>query len=174
MTLRKQPPEPPEPAGPRERGLPAADDVLPDHIARWLEMVTRRLRAELMARRMRDFPELRGSHRRILQMIPQQGIRITDLALLAGMTKQALGEFVDWLEEARFVTSGRDPADGRVRLVKRTDRGDAAAATAQRAIEAVEQAWRAEIGADRYDTMKQAMRELGSAAGTARAAAQPG
>lgn len=177
MTSRKRPQDP---AGPPERaelpelGTPAGDDVLPDHIARWLEMVTRRLRAELMARGMRDFPDLRGSHRRILQMIPPQGIRITDLALLAGMTKQALGEFVDWLEDARFVSSGRDPADGRVRLVRRTDRGDAAAATAQRAIEAVEQAWRAEIGADRYDTMKQAMRELGSAADPARAAAQPG
>jgi hypothetical protein len=64
--------------------------------------------------------------------------------------------------------------DGRVRLVKRTDSGDAAAATAQRAIEEVEQAWRAEIGADRYDTMKQAMRELGSAAEPARPAAEPG
>jgi DNA-binding MarR family transcriptional regulator len=177
MTSRKEPPGPPEPAGPagpREQAIPPADDVLPDHIARWLEMVTRRLRADLMARGMRDFPELRGSHRRILQMIPPQGIRITDLALLAGMTKQALGEFVDWLEEARFVSSGRDPADGRVRLVKRTDNGDAAAAAAQRAIEAVEQAWRAELGADRYDTMKQAMRELGSAADPTRTAAQPG
>ena len=153
------------------RKPPFPDDALPDHIARWLEMVTRRLRAELAARGMTDFPELRGSHRRILQMIPPQGIRITDLALLAGMTKQALGEFVDWLERAGFVASGRDPADGRVRLVTRTGRGDAAAATAQQAIEAVEQAWRAEIGADRYETMKQAMRELGSPGDSTRAAA---
>jgi len=123
---------------------------------------SRRLHADLGARGMRDFPELRGSHRRILQMIPSQGIRITDLALLAGMTKQALGEFVDWLERAGFVASGRDPVDGRVRLVKRTDRGDAAATAAQRAVAAVEQAWREEIGADRYEAMKQAMRELGS------------
>jgi DNA-binding MarR family transcriptional regulator len=140
---------------------PPAGDGLPDHIARWLEEVTKRLRADLGAQGLRDFPELRGSHRRILQMIPPPGIRITDLALLAGMTKQALGEFVDWLEQAGFVASGRDPADGRVRLVTRTEQGDAAANAAHRAIEAVERAWRLELGDSRYETMKQAMRDLG-------------
>ena len=50
------------------------------------------------------------------------------------MTKQALGEFVDWLEQAGFVVSGRDPADGfGFRLVTRTDAGNLAADTAQRA-----------------------------------------
>jgi DNA-binding MarR family transcriptional regulator len=147
MTLRKPPP---------------AEDWLPDHIARWLELMTTRLRADLVASDMRDFPQLRGSHRRLLQMIPPQGIRITDLAALAGMTKQALGEFVDWLEQEGFVVSERDPSDRRVRLVLRTARGDSAAATAQRVIEAVERAWSAEIGAARFDAMKQAMRELAS------------
>jgi len=110
---------------------------------------------------MLEFPELRGSHRRILQMIPAQGIRITDLARIAGMTKQALGEFVDWLEQSGFVRSGRDPADGRVRLVSRTDQGDAAADAAQQAITAVEREWREEIGPEAFDTMKQALRRLG-------------
>jgi DNA-binding MarR family transcriptional regulator len=138
-----------------------ADDGLPDHVARWLEFVQKRLRAELGAASLRDFPELRGSHRRILQMIPAGGIRITDLARMAGMTKQSLGEFVDWLERRGFVTSSRDPADGRVRLVTRTADGDTAADTATRAIAAVERRWRQEIGASRYDTMKQALRDLG-------------
>jgi DNA-binding MarR family transcriptional regulator len=143
-----------------ERKLPAEDD-LPDHLARWLEAASKRLHADLGARGMLEFPELRGSHRRILQMIPAQGIRITDLARIAGMTKQSLGEFVDWLEQSGFVGSGRDPADGRVRLVSRTDRGDAAAAAAQRAITAVEREWRTEVGAEAFDTMKQALRHLG-------------
>jgi DNA-binding MarR family transcriptional regulator len=145
MTYRKPSPE---------------DDWLPDHIARWLELVTTRLRADLAASGMRDFPQLRGSHRRLLQMIPPPGIRITDLAALAGMTKQALGEFADWLEREGFIASGHDPSDGRVRLVTRTAKGDSAAATAQRAIEAVERTWSAEIGAERFATMKQALRDL--------------
>jgi len=140
---------------------PAAEDALPDHLARWLEAASRRLHADLQAHGTLAFPELRGSHRRILQMIPAQGVRITDLARIAGMTKQALGEFVDWLEQSGFVRSGRDPADGRVRLVTRTDRGDAAAEAATLAIAAVEREWRKEVGAETFDTMKQALRQLG-------------
>jgi hypothetical protein len=37
----------------------------------------------------------------------------------------------------------------------------AAAIEAQRAIDAVERGWRREIGAARYDTMKQVLRQLG-------------
>jgi DNA-binding MarR family transcriptional regulator len=140
---------------------PRADDGLPDHLVRWLEAVSKRMHAQLGARGMRDFPGLRGSHRRILQMIPPQGIRITDLAMLAGMTKQALGEFADGLEGSGFISSRRDPVDGRVRLVTRTARGDQAAVTAQQAIEEVERAWRKEIGAARYDAMKEVLRVLG-------------
>ena len=95
-------------------------------------------------------------------MIPASGaIRITDLAALAGMTKQALGEFADRLERAGFVRSTRAPSDGRVRLVSRTDRGDEVVRATGQAIEAVEQQWRAEIGATAYDAMMSAMRQLG-------------
>jgi DNA-binding MarR family transcriptional regulator len=140
---------------------PPAEDALPDHVARWLEAASKRLYADLRIQGLLMFPELRGSHRRILQMIPPQGIRITDLALIADMTKQALGEFVDWLEQSGFVRSGRHPADGRVRLVTRTDRGDAAAEAASMAIAAVEREWRNELGTEVFETMKQALRQLG-------------
>jgi DNA-binding MarR family transcriptional regulator len=94
-------------------------------------------------------------------MIPPPGIRITDLAATAGMTTQALGEFVDWLEEAGFVASRRDEHDRRVRLVSRTGRGDAAAEAGARAIAAVERNWQEEIGAERFEVMMQALRDLG-------------
>jgi DNA-binding MarR family transcriptional regulator len=145
MTVRKEP----------------GEDWAPDHMARWLEAVTKRLHADLGAQGGFAFPELRGSHRRLLQMIPHEGIRITDLARRADMTKQALGEFMDRLEQAGFVASGQDPADRRVRLITRTEHGDAAAIEAQRAIDAVERGWRTEIGAARYDAMKQVLRQLG-------------
>src|SRR5580700_8738366 len=143
-----------------ERKSPGADD-LPDHLPRWLEMAQRRMNADLAAGGIAGFPELRGSHQRLLQMVPPQGIRITDMAALAGMTKQSLGEFVDWLEQSGFVSSGRDPSDGRVRLVLLTDRGKAAVAESQRVIDAVERQWRERVGAARYDVMKEVLRELG-------------
>jgi DNA-binding MarR family transcriptional regulator len=136
-------------------------DPLPDHLGRWLEAVRRRLGAELRARVDDEFPRLRGSHRRILQMIPAEGIRITDLAAMAQMTKQSLGEFADWLEQSGFVRSQRDDADRRVRRLFRTGQGDKAAAAAQQAFDSIEATWRQEIGPGQYDVMKQALRQLG-------------
>jgi DNA-binding MarR family transcriptional regulator len=140
---------------------PAPPDTLPDHLARWLAAVSRRLHSELRTHVNDEFPELRGSHRRILQMIPAEGIRSTDLAAVAQMTKQALGEFADWLERAGFVRSQRDDADRRVRRLFRTDLGDKAADATQRAFASIEAQWRQEIGPEPYDTMKQALRRLG-------------
>jgi DNA-binding MarR family transcriptional regulator len=140
---------------------PGPPDSLPDHLARWLEAVSRRLTAELRVHVNDEFPELRGSHRRLLQMIPGEGIRITDLAALAQMTKQSLGEFADWLERSGFVRSQRDDTDRRVRRLFRTDLGDKAVDTAQRAFASIEAQWRQEIGPELYDTMKQALRQLG-------------
>jgi DNA-binding MarR family transcriptional regulator len=143
---------------------PAADR-LPDHLPRWLEAVSRRLSADLGMQVASSglFTGVRGSDRRILQMIPPGTIRITDLAALAEMTKQALGEFVDRLEQAGLVSSGKDPSDGRARLVSRTALGDAVATATAEAIEAVENRWRAEIGPDAYEAMLAAMRRLGAA-----------
>jgi DNA-binding MarR family transcriptional regulator len=140
---------------------PAPPDPLPDHLARWLEAVDRRLRLELRTHVNDEFTQLRGSHRRILQMIPGEGIRITDLAAMAQMTKQALGEFADWLEQSGFVCSQRDDADRRVRRLFRTDLGDKAADATQRAFASIEAQWRQEIGPGPYDAMKQALRHLG-------------
>ncbi len=140
---------------------PDPADALPDHMARWLDAVSRRLRAELPTQVNNEFPQLRGSHRRILQMIPREGIRITDLAAMAQMTKQALGEFADWLERSGFVRSQRDDADRRVRRLFRTDLGDRAADATDRAFASIEARWRQEIGPELYDTMKQALRQLG-------------
>jgi DNA-binding MarR family transcriptional regulator len=136
-------------------------DSLPDHLPRWLEAVSRRLSADLGAQLRGQSGELRGSHRRILQMIPPEGIRITDLAALAEMTKQALGEFIDGLERSGFVVSRKHETDGRVRIVSRTPSGDAVTEQTLAAIASVEARWRAELGARRFDEMLAALRDLG-------------
>jgi DNA-binding MarR family transcriptional regulator len=140
---------------------PSADDYLPDHLPRWLEAVSRRLSAEIGKHIGGPSPELRGSHRRILQMIPPNGARITDLARVANMTKQSLGELIDGLEQSGLVASRQSPTDGRVRIVSRTQAGDDVAAASQKVIAAVERQWRSELGAARFDAMKAALRELG-------------
>jgi DNA-binding MarR family transcriptional regulator len=135
-------------------------DDLPDHLARWLDAVSRRFYDEVAAEPW-GYPELLGSHRRVLQMIDTGGIAITGLAARARITKQSCGEFVDHLERSGFVTTVRRTDDLRVRLVSRTARGDDAADRVTARMTTVENRWRAELGKRRYDAMKQSLRFLG-------------
>jgi DNA-binding MarR family transcriptional regulator len=132
---------------------------LPDHIFVLIEGMRRRIQQEMAALPPMDMP--RPSIVKLLQMVPREGIRITDYAARAGMTKQSLGEFVDRMEADGLVASGRLPDDRRVRLVHRTAKGDKISDESITLILDVEQKLRAQVGASRYDTMRAVMRELG-------------
>lgn len=143
------------------------DDGLPDHLFRWLEALSRRLRSEMATQEVvtpdgPELPPLHGSQMRLLQLISSEGSRITDLAEHAHMTKQSLGEMVTRIEAAGWVTSERDAQDARVRRVVRTAAGDAVSTRASAAIEISEARFRAQVGVERYETMKEVMRELGA------------
>ncbi|HMS73839.1 MarR family winged helix-turn-helix transcriptional regulator [Gordonia sp. (in: high G+C Gram-positive bacteria)] len=134
-------------------------DELPYHMFRLVEGVRRRLVRELQARLEPPYP--RGSHMRLLGMIPVDGMRITDLAALSAMTKQSLGELVTAMEAHGLVESRRLDTDRRVRLVVPTKAGLATAATMAGHLAAIEDQWRNEVGARRYDSMKAVLDELG-------------
>lgn len=132
-----------------------------DHIAGLLGLVLRRLREEILVDSEARFPGLRVSHYRLLELIPPEGARITDLAEIAAMTKQGLGQHVDYLERLGFTESDRLPEDRRVRLVRRTPRGEEAVAFSRAAIGRVEELWAEQLGRERYDVLRDTLRELG-------------
>jgi DNA-binding MarR family transcriptional regulator len=132
-----------------------------DHIAALLTFAMKRVRAEIMATSEEAFPGLRVSHYRLLELIPPDGARVTDLAEVAMMTKQALGQHVDYLQQLGFTESDRLREDRRVRLVRRTARGDEAVAFSRAAIARVEQMWIDRLGRERYDVLRETLRELG-------------
>jgi DNA-binding MarR family transcriptional regulator len=133
------------------------------HIAALMDFAMRRLVAELKASTAYE-TDLRSSHYRLLSMIPDEGARITDLAETAAMTKQALGQFVDYLQSRGYVESVRSEQDRRVRLVRRTARGTAARDVALQAIARVEAMWRAELGDERFEALCDALSEVGQVA----------
>jgi DNA-binding MarR family transcriptional regulator len=133
------------------------------HIAALMDFAMRRLVAELKASTAYE-TDLRSSHYRLLSMIPDEGARITDLAEIAAMTKQALGQFVDYLQSRGYVESVRSEQDRRVRLVRRTARGTAARDVALQAIARVEAMWRAELGDERFEALCDALSEVGQVA----------
>lgn len=52
-----------------------------------------------------------------------EGLTITELARMAGITKQGMGQLVTYVEQHGYVEKQRDPGDGRAWLVKLTEKG---------------------------------------------------
>jgi DNA-binding MarR family transcriptional regulator len=144
-----------------DRGRPAADR--PDHVVKLMGQVFQQLRAELARSTLATHPGVRGSHIRVLSLIPTDGARMTDLAARVDMTKQALGEFVAYLAQRGYLTVDPDPADGRARLVRRTARGEELKRLAERSIGSLEARWQRQVGTRRYATFKAVLRELADA-----------
>ncbi|HKV19666.1 MAG TPA: MarR family transcriptional regulator [Mycobacterium sp.] len=110
--------------------------------------------------RSAGFDDLTLAQSRIGQRLNREGIRITELAEQAGVTKQTAGALVDELEANGYVTRKPDPADARARLVVLTDRGEKLCATAAAEIARVEAEWQAHLGAKAYDDMRSALVSL--------------
>jgi DNA-binding MarR family transcriptional regulator len=110
--------------------------------------------------RAAGFDDLTLAQSRIGQRLNREGIRVTDLAEQAGVTKQTAGALVDELEGGGYVMRKPDPADARARLVVLTDRGEKLCATAAAEMARVEADWRAHLGAQAYDELRAALVSL--------------
>jgi DNA-binding MarR family transcriptional regulator len=117
----------------------------------------------------RSFPEaveeppipLRGSQFKVLSMVPRDGgRRLTDLATVAGMTKQAMGEFVADLAERGFVTVEPDPSDRRARLVSLTEAGREASRWAWHTVGRVEDLWAERLSVRDVATLKRILARI--------------
>jgi DNA-binding MarR family transcriptional regulator len=70
-----------------------------------------------------EFDDIRPTHLSILTHVPPDGIRTSEIALLANMTKQAVGQIATQLEEMGYIVRSPDPLDGRARIVEFTNKG---------------------------------------------------
>jgi DNA-binding MarR family transcriptional regulator len=66
---------------------------------------------------------LRPSHTALFPHVDLEGTRLTDLADRLSITKQAVGQLVEDLEQLGILERVPDPADGRAKLVRFTTKG---------------------------------------------------
>jgi DNA-binding MarR family transcriptional regulator len=85
------------------------------------------------------FDDVRVTHSTVLRRITLDGVRITDLAERAGMTKQSMAYLVDDLTALGYVALAPDPTDGRAKLVVPTKKGESLLEAARRLGELYEQ-----------------------------------
>lgn len=63
-------------------------------------------------------PRLRPAHTSLFPHIDLAGTRLTDLAKRVGVSKQAVGQLVDELEQLGVIERVADPQDGRAKLIR--------------------------------------------------------
>lgn len=97
---------------------------------------------------------------RVGARIAEDGIRLTDLAAQAQITKQSAGALVDQLEAAGYVERVRDPSDSRARLVRLSDQGRAARRLARREEQRIRREWTEHLGSARMEALEDALTSL--------------
>jgi DNA-binding MarR family transcriptional regulator len=128
-----------------------ADDLLLGALLRVpAQAVQRRLIAGLNAA---GFTDLRLPHMAVLQYPGPDGVRPSELAERAGISKQAMNQLLHSLERLGYIT--RLDTGGRARVVRFTERGHAAWTMILEVLRTVEDDCCAELGADRFAQLKE-------------------
>ena len=106
------------------------------------------------------FKDVRPTHSVVFRHILPDGCRVTELADLAGMTKQSMASIVDYLESHRYVRIEPDPIDGRAKRVKLTKRGEAMQLEALRLSYEVERQWASIVGETEFTALRTLLEKL--------------
>ncbi|HUA44616.1 MAG TPA: MarR family transcriptional regulator [Solirubrobacteraceae bacterium] len=115
--------------------------------------------SEELTRRVAQTPysDIRMTHGCVFGNIDPDGTRLTDLAERAFMTKQSVGEVVSDLEKLGYAQRVPDPSDGRAKIIRLTERGQAARTVGLELIDEIEQEWAERYGADRVAALRDAL-----------------
>lgn len=121
----------------------------------WHELGHRIVRGVIEA----GFPQ-RPAHSGVFAHIDLEGTRLTELALRANMTPQAMGELVDDLERLGYLRRRPDPSDRRAKLVTLTKRGRACIRAAHAVIAGIEADLEQLLGRRRLVELRRTLRQI--------------
>ncbi|HUC01018.1 MAG TPA: MarR family transcriptional regulator [Solirubrobacterales bacterium] len=106
------------------------------------------------------YGDVRPTHGCVFRFVHENGMRLTELAQRAGMTKQSIGEIVDDLEARGYVERVPDPADKRAKLIRLTEKGRQAQRVGYGLFAKIEQRWAERYGADRVAELRELLEEI--------------
>jgi len=105
------------------------------------------------------YADIRPTHGCVFRFVRDDGMRLTELARLAGMTKQSVGELVDDLVDLGYVERIPDPEDRRAKLICLTDRGIEAQRVGFGLLADVEDRWAERFGTTRMKQLRKLLEE---------------
>jgi DNA-binding MarR family transcriptional regulator len=92
--------------------------------------------------------DIRPTHGCVFRFLHGDGMRLTELASLAGLTKQSVGEIVDDLTALGYIERYPDPTDKRAKLIRLTKKGKDAQAVGFGLFAKLEAEWGEAFGDD--------------------------
>lgn len=127
-------------------------------LLRLLGLAARQMTDELQARLVAaGFDDHRLAHHQVMPHVPEDGIRLTDLAERAGMTKQAMAELVVDLEHLGYLQRSPDPLDGRAKLIQFSGRGRRAVGVVLAAFREMEDELTERLGATAMRSLRRSL-----------------
>ena len=118
------------------------------------QAVRTRITDDLAARGLDD---IGAAHLAVFQYPSPRGVRITDLADRAGMSRQAITYLISELESKGYLERYPDPSDRRASLVQLTARGEDAVAAIRESVRRLEAEWAAELGGRRFAEFRETL-----------------
>ncbi len=116
--------------------------------ARVLQLMASDAQVPLALSNLAAREQIGAAHIHITRHLAVQGSRLTELALSAGMSKQAMGDLVDQCEAWGLVRREADPQDRRARQVLFTDTGLAWLEAFRRAVAQAQTEFTQAVGPD--------------------------
>src|SRR5882757_1901194 len=129
---------------PSQIPLPALMELVVD--AMWTDF-----RASLLDAGITD---IRPTHGCVFRFLHDDGMRLTDLASLAGLTKQSVGEIVDDLTALGYIERYPDPTDKRAKLLRLTAKGKTAQGIGFSLFTKLEEDWADVFGSDEIAALR--------------------
>lgn len=108
------------------------------------------------------FQDLRPRHGAVLAYLDDEGIRLVDLARIAGRNKQTIAAILDELEKLGYIYRATDPADRRAKLIMPTQRGVEVMQLSDEILADIEAGYAEQLGQRGYAQFKRALRTVTS------------
>jgi DNA-binding MarR family transcriptional regulator len=104
--------------------------------------------------------DVRPTHGCVFRYVHGDGMRLTELASLAGLTKQSVGEIVDDLARLGYLERYPDPTDKRAKLIRLTAKGRKAQKIGFSLFAKLETDWAEAFGAERIAALRSLLEEI--------------
>jgi DNA-binding MarR family transcriptional regulator len=112
----------------------------------------------------RGFSDLEPAHLNVFQYPGPQGAKPSELAVRLRISKQALNYLLGELERLEYIERRPDADDLRSKRIALTARGTTVAQVMREAVDEIEATWAAQLGAERFAELRNALLELNESA----------